>query len=61
MTFLFTTPSLDKTAIGDYLGENFDINKQVLSQHIDSFDFRNVMYVDAMRRVLLTFRLPGEG
>jgi len=28
--FIKTTPALDKTAIGDYLGEDIQINKDVL-------------------------------
>lgn len=58
--FLFTTPSLDKTKIGEYIGEDIAVNKAVLYQHIDSFDFRGVGYIESMKRVLTTFRLPGE-
>mmetsp|Transcript_22234 Transcript_22234/g.16664 ORF Transcript_22234/g.16664 Transcript_22234/m.16664 type:complete len:191 (+) Transcript_22234:1417-1989(+) len=59
--FLFTTPTLNKTQIGDYLGEDMEVNKQVLYTHIDSFNFVNVSYIEAMKRVLATFRMPGEG
>ena len=58
---MFTTPSLDKTKIGEYIGENADLNKAVMYHHIDSFDFRGVGYIESMKRMLATFRLPGEG
>lgn len=61
VNFLKTTATLDKTKIGDYLGEDIDLNKQVLYQYIDSFEFANVQYIDAMKRMLSGFRLPGEG
>ena len=58
---MFTTPTLDKTKIGEYLGEDIEINKAALYYYIDSFDFASVNYVDAMKRMLSGFRLPGEG
>jgi len=61
VNFLFSTPNLDKTSIGDYLGEDIPLNKAVLYSHIDAFDFQNVNYVDAMKRMLSGFRMPGEG
>ncbi len=61
MNFLKTTTSLDKTKIGEYLGEDIDLNKKVLYGYVDSFDFRNVPYVDSLKRMLSGFRLPGEG
>jgi len=52
---------LDKTAIGDYLGEEKDLNKKVLYEYINEFNFENVPFVDAMKKMLSGFRLPGEG
>jgi Sec7-like guanine-nucleotide exchange factor len=52
---------LDKTKIGEYIGEDIALNKAVLYHHIDSFDFCGVGYIESMKRVLATFRLPGEG
>lgn len=37
--FVTTTPTLDKTLIGEYFGEEKDINKEVLYYYIDSFNF----------------------
>lgn len=59
--FLKSTGSLDKTKIGEYLGEDIDLNKKVLYQYVDSFDFADVPYVESMKRMLSGFRLPGEG
>ena len=59
--FLHTATTLDKTRIGEYLGEDIDLNKKVLYNYVDSFDFDGVPYVDAMKRMLAGFRLPGEG
>lgn len=59
--FLKGTSSLDKTKIGEYLGEDIDLNKKVLYEYIDSFDLRNVQYIESLKRVLSGFRLPGEG
>lgn len=59
--FLKTTASLDKTKIGEYLGEDIDLNKQVLYRYVDSFNFDGVPYVESLKRLLAGFRLPGEG
>ena len=40
--FLKGTATLDKTKIGEYLGEDIDLNKQVLYAYVDSFDFNGV-------------------
>ena len=37
VNFFKTVPSLDKTLIGDYLGEDVEINKEVLYEYIDSY------------------------
>jgi len=42
VNFLKSTPTLDKTKIGEYLGEDIDFNKQVLYQYVDSFEFQGV-------------------
>lgn len=59
--FLKQAASLDKTKIGEYLGEDIDLNKKVLYQYVDSFDFNGVPYVESLKRMLSGFRLPGEG
>ena len=61
LNFLLTTPALDKTAIGDYLGEGEDFNKDVLYALIESIDFTQKPFVTALKLLLAGFRLPGEG
>ena len=61
VNFLKTTASLDKTKIGEYIGEDIDLNKAVLYYYIDNFDFAGVPFIDALKKLLLGFRLPGEG
>jgi brefeldin A-inhibited guanine nucleotide-exchange protein len=52
---------LDKTCIGDYLGEDIDLNKKVLYAYVDSFNFASLPFVDSLKRLLSGFRMPGEG
>jgi brefeldin A-inhibited guanine nucleotide-exchange protein len=58
---LKSTTTLDKTKIGEYLGEDIDLNKKVLYNYVDSYNFAQVPYVESMKRLLSGFRLPGEG
>ncbi|XP_055372240.1 brefeldin A-inhibited guanine nucleotide-exchange protein 1 [Condylostylus longicornis] len=51
---------LDKTIIGDYLGENDDHSKEVMCAYIDAMNFSNMEIVGALRFFLEGFRLPGE-
>ncbi|EDW78041.1 uncharacterized protein Dwil_GK24228 [Drosophila willistoni] len=51
---------LDKTVIGNYLGENDDHSKEVMCAYIDAFNFRQLEVVAALRILLEEFRLPGE-
>lgn len=61
INFLKTTSSLDKTAIGEYLGEDIDLNKNVLYEYVNQFNFENMPFVESMKKMLAGFRLPGEG
>jgi brefeldin A-inhibited guanine nucleotide-exchange protein len=61
LNFFTTTPSLNKTQIGEYFGEDVDLNKKVLYAYIDSCDFKGELYLKSMRMMLAGFRLPGEG
>ncbi|KAE9540029.1 hypothetical protein AGLY_005281 [Aphis glycines] len=51
---------LDKTAIGDFLGENEDFNKEVMYYYVDQMNFVGKDVVTALRFFLDGFRLPGE-
>ncbi|KAL4236729.1 Brefeldin A-inhibited guanine nucleotide-exchange protein 1 [Mactra antiquata] len=51
---------LDKTQVGDYLGENEKFNKEVMYAYVDQLNFAEMDFVSALRRFLEGFRLPGE-
>jgi len=58
--FLHEDSRLDKTAIGDFMGENETFNKEVMYAYVDQMDFYNMEIVSALRLFLEGFRLPGE-
>jgi cytohesin len=58
--YLHKTEGLNKTAIGDYLGERHDFNIAVLRAFVAIFDFTNMILVQSLRQFLWSFRLPGE-
>ncbi|XP_020553453.1 brefeldin A-inhibited guanine nucleotide-exchange protein 2 isoform X2 [Sesamum indicum] len=58
--FLKNTSGLNKTLIGDYLGEMEDLPLKVMHAYVDSFDFEDMEFDDAIRKLLEGFRLPGE-
>ena len=58
--FFRSTQNLDKTAIGDYIGENTDYGKVVLQTMANFHSFRGRDLDAALRAFLADFRLPGE-
>ncbi|KAK1413915.1 hypothetical protein QVD17_29652 [Tagetes erecta] len=58
--FLKYTPGLDKTKIGDFLGDPSEFNLKVLKEFTDTFEFTGLVLDNALRAYLETFRLPGE-
>ena len=38
-----------------------EVNVAVMHAFVDELDFSNMNFVDALRHLLQTFRLPGEG
>lgn len=58
--FLMEGEGLNKTAIGDYLGERDEFNMKVLDNFINLHSFSNLILVQALRQFLWSFRLPGE-
>ncbi|KAJ3056406.1 Brefeldin A-inhibited guanine nucleotide-exchange protein 2 [Rhizophlyctis rosea] len=58
--FLRSASGLTKASIGEYLGEGDAFNIQVMHAFIDSIDFADQTFVEALRAFLQTFRLPGE-
>lgn len=61
--FFKETPALSATTIGQFMGEDKDLNRDVLSLYVDEFDFtdKSIGFVDALKLMLGGFRLPGEG
>ena len=51
---------MNKTAIGDYLGEKKDFNEAVLKAFVELHDFTDLILVEALRQFLWSFRLPGR-
>ncbi|KAF3328143.1 brefeldin A-inhibited guanine nucleotide-exchange protein 2-like protein [Carex littledalei] len=58
--FLKSETGLDKTMVGDYLGEREDLSLKVMHAYVDSFDFQGMEFDEAIRSFLQGFRLPGE-
>ena len=58
--FLRTTAGLSKSSIGEYLGDGDSFMINVMHAFIDSLDFKEQNFVNALRSLLQTFRLPGE-
>ncbi|KAG8096800.1 hypothetical protein GUJ93_ZPchr0013g34493 [Zizania palustris] len=58
--FLKSASGLNKTMIGDYLGEREDLSLKVMHAYVDSFDFQVMEFDEAIRAFLQGFRLPGE-
>ncbi|CAF5022892.1 unnamed protein product, partial [Rotaria sp. Silwood1] len=51
---------LDKTIIGDCLGNEDNHFKQIMYAYVDQLDFTNMEFLAALRKFLSGFRLPGE-
>uniref|UniRef100_A0A8C6HF63 Cytohesin 1 n=1 Tax=Mus spicilegus TaxID=10103 RepID=A0A8C6HF63_MUSSI len=58
--FLYKGEGLNKTAIGDYLGERDEFSIQVLHAFVELHEFTDLNLVQALRQFLWSFRLPGE-
>ncbi|XP_015926421.1 brefeldin A-inhibited guanine nucleotide-exchange protein 1 isoform X1 [Parasteatoda tepidariorum] len=58
--YLLTEERLNRTMIGDFLGDNNKINREVMYAYVDQMDFAEKDIVSALRNFLEGFRLPGE-
>ncbi|KAF4523944.1 hypothetical protein B566_EDAN013699 [Ephemera danica] len=58
--FLHNDERLDRTVIGDFLGDNSRFNREVMCAYVDLMDFSSRDFVTALRCFLEGFRLPGE-
>lgn len=58
--FLKSASGLNETVIGDYLGERDEFPLKVMHAYVDSFNFKEMDFGEAIRFFLRGFRLPGE-
>lgn len=58
--FLISHEQIDKKALGEFLGEGDEANIKIMHAFVDCMDFTKTRFVDALRRWLQSFRLPGE-
>ncbi|KAL7082955.1 hypothetical protein ACP275_14G132100 [Erythranthe tilingii] len=59
-SFLKSASGLNESMIGDYFGEREEFSIKVMHAYVDSFNFENMGFGDAIRFFLRGFRLPGE-
>ncbi|KAK3036128.1 hypothetical protein RJ639_031709, partial [Escallonia herrerae] len=59
-SFLKNASGLNKTLVGDYLGEREELSLKVMHAYVDSFEFQGMEFDEAIRAFLQGFRLPGE-
>lgn len=59
-SFISQNEMLDKSMIGEYLGEGEPHNVAIMHAFVDSMEFTRRRFVDALRLFLQSFRLPGE-
>lgn len=58
--FFHSTDRLDKSLVGEYMGDFASFNKEVMYAYVDQMDFSDKDIVVALRFFLEGFRLPGE-
>ena len=58
--FFHANDRLDKTQVGEFLGEIDKFNREVMYAYVDQMDFSGKDFVSALRTFLEGFRLPGE-
>jgi brefeldin A-inhibited guanine nucleotide-exchange protein len=58
--FLYENESIDKKTLGEFLGEGDQENIAIMHAFVDLMDFTKTRFVEALRRFLQSFRLPGE-
>ncbi|GAA6088954.1 cytohesin 4b, partial [Tachysurus ichikawai] len=58
--FLYKEEGLNKTAIGDFLGEREEMHLKILKAFVELHEFSDLNLVQALRQFLWSFRLPGE-
>ncbi|KAK1056226.1 guanine nucleotide exchange protein for ADP-robosylation factor [Friedmanniomyces endolithicus] len=58
--FMLNNDRINKKSLGEFLGEGDEENIKIMHAFVDLMDFNRTRFVDALRRFLQSFRLPGE-
>ena len=58
--FFHTYSGLDKTAVGEYMGDEAAFHKQVMYAYVEQMDFNGMAFDEGIRHFVAGFRLPGE-
>jgi brefeldin A-inhibited guanine nucleotide-exchange protein len=58
--FLLGNDQINKATLGEFLGEGDAENIAIMHAFVDFMEFKQTRFVDALRRFLQSFRLPGE-
>ena len=58
--FFHSHSGLDKTAIGEYMGDEAAFNKQVMYAYVEQMEFAGMAFDEGIRHFVAGFRLPGE-
>ena len=58
--FFHSYSGLDKTAIGEYMGDEGAFNKQVMYAYVEQMEFAGMAFDEGIRHFVAGFRLPGE-
>ncbi|XP_041634189.1 cytohesin-2-like [Cheilinus undulatus] len=58
--FLYKEEGLNKTGIGNFLGEREEMHIEILKAFVGLHEFSDLNLVQALRQFLWSFRLPGE-
>ncbi|KAK5135689.1 hypothetical protein LTR08_004990 [Meristemomyces frigidus] len=58
--FMLANERINKKSLGEFLGEGDEENIKIMHAFVEAMDFSRTRFVDALRRFLQSFRLPGE-
>ena len=58
--FLWTSKGVSKRRLGEFFGKRRDFNQEVLAEYLTRLDFEDQPLDEALRTLLVNFRLPGE-
>ncbi|ORX95160.1 hypothetical protein K493DRAFT_407713 [Basidiobolus meristosporus CBS 931.73] len=58
--FLLKSEGVNKTTLGEFLGEGNEESIAIMHAFVDVMNFSKMHFVDALRKFLQAFRLPGE-